>query len=110
MKTTADEVGGYARRQLVVVGTEGTIEINPLEMSASGGLYTQMRICKNSGRWDALGEITKSDTYDRYDDMMASFATMVRGEKENPWGYDYELLLYKTLLKCCGVETDEIYK
>lgn len=110
VKTTADEYGGFARRQLVVVGTNGTIEINPLEMQASEGQYAQMRICKNSDRWDSLGEITKSDSYDRYDDMMASFAAMVRREKENPWGYDYELLLYKTLLKCCGVETDEIYK
>jgi len=110
VKTTADEYGGFARRQLVVVGTKGTAELKPLEMPAPGGLYTQMRICKDSDSWAALGEITKSDTYDRYDDMTASFAAMVRGEKENPWGYDYELLLYKTLLKCCGVETNETHK
>lgn len=110
VKTTADEYGGFARRQLVVVGTKGTVELKPLEMPTAGGQYTRMRICKDTDNWSALGEVTNSDTYDRYDDMMASFAAMVRGEKENPWGYDYELLLYKTLLKCCGRETDEIYK
>ena len=36
--------------------------------------------------------------------MLASFAAMVRGEKENPYTYDYELELYKTVLQCCGVE------
>ena len=108
VKTTADELGGFARRQLVVVGTKGTVELKPLEMPVTGGKqYTQMRTCKESCSWEALGEIMKSDAYDRYDDMMKSFAAMVRGEKENPWGYDYELLLYKTLLKCCGIETDE---
>ena len=38
------------------------------------------------------------------DTMMASFAAMVRGEKENPYTYEYELNLYKTVLKACGVE------
>ncbi len=29
------------------------------------------------------------------------------GEKENPYSYDYELLLYKTILKCCGRKDNE---
>ena len=101
-KTTADEYGGYARRQLVVVGTKGTVELKPLELSTTGGQFTQMRICKDTDGWGDLGEITKSDTYDRYANMMTSFAAMVRGENENPWGYDYELELYKFVLKACG--------
>ena len=43
---------------------------------------------------------------DRYDGMMASFAAMVRGEKENPYTSDYELELYKTVLRCCGVNVE----
>ena len=40
-KTSAQEIGGYARRQLVVVGTEGTVELKPLEMFIPGkGIYT----------------------------------------------------------------------
>ena len=44
----------------------------------------------------------KSEIFCRYDDMMQAFAAMVRGEKENPYTTDYELLLYRTLLQCCG--------
>ena len=33
--------------------------------------------------------------------MMAAFAAMVRGECENPYTYDYELELYKTILMAC---------
>jgi len=28
---------------------------------------------------------------------------MVRGERENPYTIDYELMLYKYVLRCCGV-------
>jgi len=35
--------------------------------------------------------------------MMSSFAQYVRGEKTNPYTLDYELNLYKNILKCCGV-------
>ena len=105
-KTSAVEVGGFARRQLVVSGTKGTIEINPLEMVTEGGLYTVMTEYKAADKWHDRGNTMQSGVYDRYDAMMASFAAMVRGEKQNPWGYDYELELYKTILTCCGGEKD----
>ena len=31
---------------------------------------------------------------------------MVRGEKENPYTVDYELKLYRTMLKACGVDVE----
>lgn len=34
--------------------------------------------------------------------MMAAFAAMVRGEKQNPFSPDYELMVYKTVLAACG--------
>jgi hypothetical protein len=35
--------------------------------------------------------------------MMRNFAEMVCG-KENPYTYDYELNLYKLILRACGKE------
>lgn len=103
-KTSAVEVGGFARRQLVVSGTKGTVEIKPFEMFAEGGQYTAMTEYKSPGNWGDMGNTIQSNVYDRYDDMMASFAAMVRGDKENQWGADYELELYETVLKACGGE------
>ncbi|MBQ8610868.1 MAG: Gfo/Idh/MocA family oxidoreductase [Oscillospiraceae bacterium] len=104
-KTSACEKGGFLRRQLVVTGTEGTIEINPLEVAAGGKQYTDQIECFDSN-WHIPGKISRSEVYDRYDSMMASFAAMVRGEKENPWTPDYELELFKTVLKACGEKID----
>ena len=88
-----------------MIGIKGTVEIRPLEMFAPVGQYTTKteHYFPNRADWGDKGEITDSTVYDRYDSMMSSFASMVRGEKQNPYTYDYELELYKTILKCCEV-------
>jgi predicted dehydrogenase len=101
-KTCANEIGGFLRRQLVICGTKGTIEIKPLEVSANGGQYTVMNEVYST-EWHKEWDTSKSDVYGRYDDMMHNFAEMVRG-KENRYSYDYELGLYKLILRSCGKE------
>jgi len=102
-KANAREYGGYARRQLVVTGTEGTIEIKPLEMFIpEQGIYTEKTEYMNKA-WNDLGEHFKTPVFNRYDSMLEAFAGYVKGEKENPYTLDYELELYKTVLKACGV-------
>jgi hypothetical protein len=36
--------------------------------------------------------------------MLFAFAEMVRGERENPYTTEYELELFKVILRCCGME------
>ena len=103
-KTTAVELGGFSRRQLVVNGTKKTVELNPLEAYAPNS-YTRLttkRVERDSMDWRAEYAVEKSEVFDRYTDMLTSFAQMVRGEKKNPYTLEYELELYKTVLKACG--------
>ena len=102
-KTNANEHSGFGRRQLVVNGTKGTVELKPLEWYVEGksDLYTGRRF-SDAESWTYMGEKEYNAPADRYDTMMASFAAMVRGEKENPWNYDYELELYRLVLASCG--------
>ena len=95
------ELGGFARRQVVVAGTKKTVEIKPLEYNEPGGMFTG-RVEYSSNNWNDAGFASRCDTFNRYDKMMTTFAAMVRGEVENPYTYDYELELYKTVLKACG--------
>ncbi len=101
-KTNDTQVGGYARRYLAVTGTKATVEICPLEMFADAGLQFAEKIEYKKANWDDRGEKTQSIHFDRYDAMMAGFASYVRGDVENPWSYDYELELYKLVLEACG--------
>lgn len=102
VKSDASEVGGYARRQLVVIGEKKTVELKPFEMVTSGKrVYTDKTEYTESD-WFNMGEHERQE-FDRYADMMLAFAKMVRGECENPYSLDYELKLFKTILKCCKV-------
>lgn len=99
-KTCDVEKGGFLRRQLVVAGERGTVEIMPLEAFAEGGQYTELR--ENfSDEWAGGWVRSRSEVHDRYDAMMRNFAEIVRG-KENPYPYDYELGLYELIWRACG--------
>jgi len=104
-KTSAVDYGGFSRRQLVVNGTKGSVEIKPLEWGAEDGLYSEKTECFEHD-WHTWGKTARSELYDRYDNMMAAFAAIVRGEKMNPFTPDYELELYKIVLKACGVNDE----
>lgn len=101
VKTTQAEMGGFLRRQLVITGTKGKFEIKPLEITVkNSSQYTEYTECK-SDDWNDPGVKHTSEVHDRYTGMMSAFASMVRGDTENPYTLDYELKLFKTLLKCC---------
>ena len=101
-KVNSNEIGGFARRQLVVAGTKGTVEIKPLEILVDDGQFTK-KTEYTSLDWTDSGITSDSEVYDRYDSMIRAFAEMVSGERQNPYTYDYELELYQTVLKCCGI-------
>lgn len=103
LKTTSVEHGGFLRRQLVITGSKGTIEMRPLETGTEDAQYTRWAEC-HEPEWSGSGEETKVGPFGRYDNMMSSFAAMVRGETQNPYSCDYELTLYQLILKCCGVK------
>lgn len=98
-KTTSAEHGGFQRRQLVITGSKGTVELRPLEQHVKYPLlFTGRRVVDDNGK----SVEDRSDPFDRYESMMRSFASMVRGEAVNPYTLDYELELYKTVLMASG--------
>lgn len=102
-EANAVERNGYGRRQLVVCGSKGTIEINPLENPTRiRETYTE-DIQGNNYRNNAR-EVSVPPMSGRYDAMMLEFAEMVRGNKQNPYTYEYELMLQRACLRACGFD------
>ena len=76
-------------------------QCEPMTLTVPSG-QTEFSIHNASGKnWSTPWKTGKTDAYHRYDPMIRNFAELVRG-KENPYSYDYELNLYKLVLKSCG--------
>ena len=94
VKSCASEVGGYMRRQLVICGSKGTIEFKPLEAFDEGAerdwLYTKMRVTHAGKGWQHYEPKVRSEYYNRFNDMLKSFADSVKGRIKCPYSVDYE--------------------
>lgn len=96
------EVNGYGRRQLVVAGSKGTVNICPLEQPTimtyadtgmQGGTYADVKTIIPF-ELDARGG--------RYDEMMKDFYAYIQGSKQNPFTYEHDYLVQKVLSEIVG--------
>lgn len=111
VKACGAEPGGFLRRQLVICGEKGTIEIKPFEKYVTPvgrecnlvtGIRETYRDEAEREGWNYQAQYRETEPVNRYDPMMAAFAAMVRGERENPYSCEYEIQLHRILLKACG--------
>lgn len=106
VQSVASEIGGFSRRQLTVCGSRGSYTIHPLERPTHA-YFTDGETAKPFADTKVERAFPPfDDAHGRYDSMMLDFAAMVRGEKENPYSYEYEWNLQKLILACCGCDVD----
>jgi predicted dehydrogenase len=103
IRSSLVEVEGQKRRQFVVCGTKGTIEIKPLEPPR-----LQMALNKSVGKYKkGYQSINLKKMPGRYDDQLRDFARMIKGEKKPDFSLEHDLLVHKTLLEACGFLANE---
>lgn len=102
IRTAALEVEGYRRRQLVVCGDEGTIDIRPLETFDTGPaqpLKLRLALSKPRDSYKkGYQEVVFPPMRGRYDEQLLELARIVRGEIANPYPLAHELMVQETLL------------
>ena len=96
------EVNGYGRRQLVVAGSKGTVNICPLERPIKM-TYSDTQMVDRP--WENVClevpiENVPSDC--RYDNMMQDFYEYITGTKQNPFTYEHDYLVQKVLHEIVG--------
>ena len=96
------EVNGYGRRQLVVAGSKGTVNICPLECPIKM-TYSDTQMVDRP--WENVClkvpiENVPSDC--RYDNMMQDFYEYITGTKQNPFTYEHDYLVQKVLSEIVG--------
>lgn len=105
IRVNSTEVNGFGRRQLVVCGSEGTVEIKPLENPTE--MTVSLKSLTNGNIYSDIKEkVIPQKMIGRYDEMMLDFARFVCGEKKNPFTYEYEFQLQKMILKACDFDID----
>lgn len=94
----ADPFGG-PRRRFNVTGTEGTMEIVPLESGRVNLSLTKARGAYKKGTQTFQLEVPKG----RYDHEFIDLAKIVRGEKKLAWDAVHDIAVHETLLRAAGI-------
>lgn len=92
------EMNGWGRRQFVVCGSKGTVEIKPIENTT---FMTYANPAVSVKPYEDLKEIVDVRDIEknrRYDVMIKDFYSYIMGEKENPYTYEHEYKVQKVLL------------
>jgi len=102
VRSSAVEVEGFARRQLTVCGTEGTLHIQPLDNPSARLALSQPR-----GDFSAGYQDIALPKYVRYVNDAADMAECIRGEKEFPFTPAHDVAVQKSLLTACDLALDK---
>jgi len=92
------EVAGQQRRQFVVCGNRGTVEIRPLEPPSL--LFAPDRSVEQFKKGYQQVELPAMPG--RYDDQLIEFAEIVRGRKESEYPPEHDLAVQQAVLQASG--------
>lgn len=96
--------GGIDARRLRIDGTNGTLEIRPIERFDGESLKLEMTLKNPAGGYKAgLNIVDFGVINDRYRAQLEDLAAIVRGDKANDQDYDYDLVVHETTLMACGI-------
>ena len=96
------EVNGFGRRQLVVSGSKGTVNICPLERPIAM-TFSNTSIADKTYEDRKINIPFEDNTTDgRYDEMLQDFYAYILGTKQNPFTYEHDLLVQKVLDEIVG--------
>ena len=96
------EVNGYGRRQLMVSGSKGTVNICPIE-NPTVMTYADTAMGANpysDTKTVIPFDLNASDS--RYDSMVQDFYAYIMGTKHNPFTYEHDYLVQKVLSEIVG--------
>ncbi len=96
------EVNGYGRRQFVVSGSKGTVNICPLEQPLIA-TFSDTKIANTTyADRKIILPFEDNTSSGRYDEMMKDFYSYIKGTKENPFTYEHEYNVQAVLDEVVG--------
>ncbi len=104
LRTSSRMLGGILCRRLRVDGTNGTLDLCPIERFDGGELKLTLTL-KNAAGGYAAGrhEVNFGVQTDRYAPQLLELAAVLRGERPNGQDYDRDLRVHELTLRACGL-------
>ncbi len=99
IRTAIMEVDGGRRRQFVVCGDEGTVDIRPLEPPRMLLALARVRERFTKG----YQEVKLPAMPGRYDDQLLELARILHGEMQHPYAPAHDLAVQEAVLRASGV-------
>lgn len=103
LRTACEMPGGILCRRLRVDGTNGTIDLCPIERFDGQELQLMLTLREPRGGYSAgRHKIGFGVQTDRYEGQLRELAAVVRGERPNDQDYDRDLRVHELVLKMIG--------
>jgi predicted dehydrogenase len=99
IRSAVIEVEGFLRRQFVVVGDRGTLDIRPLEPPKVRLALAEAR----EGFQRGYQDVELPAMPGRYDEQLRELARIIRGEKESDYPPAHDLAVHETILLASGL-------
>lgn len=106
LRACSMEVDGLSRRRFKLCGTNGSVELCPLERFDGKPLQMNL-VLKNDIPGYAAGAHTVDFGIirDRYEEQLVELAKMVNGEMNNPYTYEHDYLVQEVVMAAAGYTT-----
>lgn len=98
VRSSLMEPDGGARRQFIVCGDRGSVEIRPLEPAAA-----KLMLEEAHGEFKKGAQEVPLAKAPRYQADWAAFAKAIRGEFDWPWKPEHDLAVQETVLRASGL-------
>jgi predicted dehydrogenase len=93
------EYDGFKRRQFVVCGDQGTVDIRPMEPPKMLLALSKAR----DGFKKGYQEVALTRSVGRYDGEFIDLAKIIRGEKQPDFSAAHDLAVHETILRASGM-------
>ncbi len=103
VRACSKEVKGHGKRNLKICGTNGSIELVPLERFDGQPLQLQLTLKQTAGDY-AAGDHTVDFGIktNRYTDQLTELADIIQGKMTNPFTYEHDALVQEVMLAAAG--------
>ncbi|MFG0247731.1 MAG: Gfo/Idh/MocA family protein [Phycisphaeraceae bacterium JB051] len=103
VRACSKEVKGHGKRNLKICGTNGSIELIPLERFDGQPLQLQLTLKDPAGDYPpGVHTMDFGIKTNRYTDQLTEFADIIQGKLTNPFTYDHDNLVQQVVLAASG--------